>query len=383
MPKVSEKSFWTATQVANLRVPRPPSTRVEYRDRKTPGLALRITDNDVRTWCYWLKDPRTGAWKRKTIGRYAEGQPGHLSLADTRLKAAQLRTLADPFSESNGERLTVKKLGEKYIERHAKPKKKSWAEDERRLKKHVYPKLGDTFAEKVARGDIANLLHRIHARAPIEANRTLALLRKVFRFGIAVGDLEISPVTHVPSPAKEKARSRVLNEAEIRSFWLALDGVHFSEATSDALRLQLLLGARSGEVTGLPVGELEFENDPPLWRLPSERAKAGIEILRPLPPAALAIIRRRMDETKALQKQGKVGRGNPFIFVTALAPDAALTPRAVWRAVDRAQQDKRVEIPNGFTPHDLRRSCRTFLAKLGVSETVAKKILGIPRRSLT
>jgi integrase len=36
----------------------------------------------------------------------------------------------------------------------------------------------------------------------------------------------------------------------------------------------------------------------------------------------------------------------------------------------------------GFTPHDLRRTCRTYLAKLGVNETVAKKILGhAPPRS--
>jgi integrase len=82
--------------------------------------------------------------------------------------------------------------------------------------------------------------------APIGANRTLALLRKLFNWASAEGYLQSpNPAAGVPIRAKESARRRVLSEGELRSFWRALDGLGFDEVTADALRLELLLGAHS------------------------------------------------------------------------------------------------------------------------------------------
>ena len=57
----------------------------------------------------------------------------------------------DPIDARNAFKhaLTVRTLGESYIKRHAKPKKRSWEEDERKLKKEVYPVLGSFRAEDV------------------------------------------------------------------------------------------------------------------------------------------------------------------------------------------------------------------------------------------
>jgi integrase len=297
-----------------------------------------------------------------------------------------------------GTALTVLALGEAYIKRHAKPKKRSWLDDQRKLIREVYPQLGHTHADQVTKPDLVGLLNRIHDRgAPIQANRTLALLRKLFNWAVAEGYLSASPALGIPSRAKEQARTRTLTPAELATFWRSLE--QFEPVTADALRLQLLLGARVSEITGMARVELVLDVREPVWTLPKARSKAGRDVPRPLPPLALSIVRRRLAASGA----------SPYVFASPADPSRPFTARAPSNAMRRAGEAGRIlPLPskagakgnsrpltaveravfwraNGFTPHDLRRTCRTYLAKLGVGETVAKKILGHapPRTDVT
>ena len=138
--------------------------------------------------------------------------------------------------------------------------------------------------------------------------------------------------------------------------------------------------------------ELDLDTAMPVWVLPGARAKAGRDVTRPLTPSALSIIHRRLDRSG----------GSPYVFASPVDPSRPITARAPSNAVRRAGQAGRLRSSTpaadhngaaaserldlwreaGFRPHDLRRTCRTYLAKLGVSETVAKKILGhAPARS--
>jgi integrase len=222
----------------------------------------------------------------------------------------------------------------------------------------------------VSKGDVVRLLDAIMDRgAPIQANRTLALVRKVFNFAVAEGYLERSPAHGIPARAVERVRTRVLESREISELWLALGGAGFDDVTADALRLQLLLGARVREITGMHRNELDLVSDPPIWVLPNERSKGNRAVARPLSAAALEVVCRRLADSES-----------EYVFASPIDPRRPITPRAVSRAVQRAAL--RALIPSGFTPHDLRRTCRTGLAALGVSEIVAKKILGhAPPRS--
>jgi site-specific recombinase XerD len=66
-------------------------------------------------------------------------------------------------------------------------------------------------------------LDEVAARAPIMANRTLALVRKMFNFAIERDWLEANPCHMVKPPGDKKQRERVLSEDEIRLVWKALD----------------------------------------------------------------------------------------------------------------------------------------------------------------
>jgi integrase len=346
----------------------------------------------------WLKPEKTGSWRKFTIGPYPD-----VGFARARAEMQRLRTAVldgeDPFERRTAGRgrPSVKELGEAFIKRYAKPNKKRWSEDERILEHDVYPVLGDCRADLVTKLDVVRLLDGISDRgAPIQANRTLALVRKLFNWGVAEGYLQTAnPASGVPARAKENVRRRVLTEEELRAFWHALDGPGFEDVTADALRLQLLLGARILEVTGMARTELAL-GESPTWTLPAIRAKANRDVPRPLPHLALAILRRRLEAAQE----------SPFVFASPIDLSQPIIAQAPTRALRRAGETGRIlPLPakrnargrpvalkpadraafwdsRGFTPHDLRRTCRTFFAKLGIAETVAKKILGhVPPRS--
>ena len=228
------------------------------------------------------------------------------------------------------------------------------------------PEFGSRLASDLTKADIVRAVDRIADRgAGIAANRTLALLRKLYNWAMAEGLVEANPAAGIPMRAKEQSRERVLDDGEIASFWSALGVSGFDAATADVLRLQLLLGARIREVTDLHVSELDFAGAEAVWRLPRERAKAGRAIVRPLPPLAVAIIKRRLHD-------------DAFVFASRTNPGRPMTPRAPARAVRRAAQ--KGLLPFGFTPHDLRRTAATKLAALGVEEAVASAFW-VTRRS--
>lgn len=391
MPRRSQALISTAREVASAKPPTAGRVCAEFRIAGTPNLVLRVTATGHRFWTYVLKRPKTGRWQKYNIGPYPA-----IGLARARDEAIRLRRSVidgiDPFDlRAVGRDVpSLKKLGETFIARYAKPKKRSWAEDARKLEADVYPELGDARADLITKPDFVRLLDAIHDRgAPVAANRTLSVIRKLFNWAIAEGYLETNPASGIPLRAKEHARRRVLTEPELRTFWKALDGPGFEDVTADALKLQLLLGARIREVTGMTRAELDLECKVPVWTLPAARAKGARDVSRPRSDLALAIIRRRLAATPKSQ----------FVFASPFDHTQPITPRAPGRALQRAGQeglilpqpeqdrvaeDRRLAAAErnllwsevGFVPHDLRRTCRTFWAKLGISETVAKKLLG-------
>jgi integrase len=364
MPKKSAALISTDREVHGAKAPQ--TGRAEYRVAGSAGLVLRVTPDGRRSWVVWLKPHKAGKWRKFTLGTYPL-----ITLARARQDALRLRTAVidgrDPFeTQAAGRRqLTLRELSETFIKRHARPKKRSWAEDERMLKYDVWPRLGDCRADLVTKTDIVLLLDAIHDRgAPIQSNRTLSLVRKVFAWAIAEDYLQTSnPAAGIPQRALENVRRRTLADIELRTLWSALDGRGFEGVTADALRLQLLLGARIREITGMARSELLLTSGRPLWILPAARSKGNLEVARPLPPLAMTIVERRLSASSSV-----------FVFASPTNATQPINSQAPTRAIHRAAA--RGVVPANFTPHDLRRTARTYWAKLGVMPEIARKLLG-------
>ena len=73
------------------------------------------------------------------------------------------------------------------------------------------PEFGSRKAKAVTRRDVNGLLDLIIDRgAPIQANRTFEILRRIYNWGISREIVETNPCHMIPPPGEEKAREKVL-----------------------------------------------------------------------------------------------------------------------------------------------------------------------------
>jgi integrase len=128
-----------------------------------------------------------------------------------------------------------------------------------------------------------------------------------------------------------------------------------------AINLLLLTGQRRGELGLASWKEIDF--DSATWSIPGSRTKTGKPSLVPLSPWAVT-------ELRALKKLAK---DSPWVFPNG-GPTPA-DPKQLTRNLARAQERFGKLGIEPFTLHDLRRTCRTGLARLKIQPHVAERVL--------
>ncbi|MCG8355770.1 MAG: tyrosine-type recombinase/integrase [Kiloniellales bacterium] len=352
---------------------KPRTSRYEIWSDNDPGLGLRVSPKGVKSWTFVYRFH--GRSRRMTLGQY----PG-MGLAAARVAYAtakeDLHLGRDPgsalVSKRRDERQaeTVADLSAEYIERHAKPNKKSWQADEQALDRDVLPLWRERKARDISRRDVIALLDDIVDRgAGVTANRTLSLLRKMFAFAVERGILDSSPCYLVKPPTKEVARDRVLTTEEIKTFWHGLNDAAMSATSKLALRFLLVTAQRPGEVAGAQWSEIDL--DAKTWTIPSERAKNGRTHLVPLNDMALELLSEAKEISKKDDGEETPVNEEPSVFP---ANGSAITRHALSRALLRWQE---TSPPDGgrFTPHDLRRTAASHMTAAGISRFVVDRLL--------
>ena len=348
----------TDRRLQALRTDRP---QEDFFDASLPGFSIRVTPDGRKTFVLRY---RAGELRRRlTIGTYPA-----LPLAEARSRAkAALYAVAngtDPQGEKEAWRKaeTFLDLATEYLAKHAKVKKRSWQEDERKLRKEVLPYWGKRKAKEITRRDVIVLLDRLVDRgAPIQANRVKALVSKVFNFGISRGIVETNPAHLVERPALETQRDRVLTEEEIRALWQALEGEDPTVAAS--FKLRLLTAQRGSEVMKMRWADLSGE----WWTIPATLAKNRLQHRVPLSPQARAVI----EGLRPLTGDSE------WILASSRKPGS---PRPVLhKAIDRVRKASGVD----FVPHDLRRTAASSMTSMGISRLVVSKILNHVERGVT
>ncbi len=332
------------------------------------GFGVRVTPRGVKSWVWVYHFERRP--RRMTFGQYPA-----TSLADARIKLAEARkTLSkgkDPgaitVAERRAERLaeSVTELVEEFLEKWSRRNKKSAAEDERILRKDVLPAWDKRKAKDIRRRDVIALLDGIVERgAPIQANRTLAVIRRMFNWAVSRDLLEASPCALVKAPAKENRRDRVLSPDEIGAFWHGLDGARMSAAIRLALRLQLVTAQRKGEV--IAAEWTEFGDG--VWTIPPEKSKNGMAHRVPLSPLALNLL-------EAIKANAGESR---WLF-----PSPRGDRPATALAVDHAVRRNRDTLVRNTTPHDLRRTAASHMTSMGINRLTVAKLLNHAEAGVT
>ena len=303
-------------------------------DSEVPGFGLRIYPSGKKAFV--LSYRAQGRKHLIVLGRYG----ADLTLDQARDKARKFRVEtregADPIEEKRkavqGE--TFADLDREYIERHAKPHKKTWETDRDRLVRHIPASWKRRKVRAITRRDVAKIHADIGETRPYEANRTLDLLRVMFSFALTH---KIGIEAPAENPAEgirkyeERKRKRFAQPHELPLISEAID--HETNIyVRAAIWLYLLTGARKRELLARRWIEADWNGG--RLRLPD--TKSGEEQSIPLSAPAIAIL-------QAVPRQDK----NPFIFCGAKKGRPLINIDKPWRRIrDRAT----VGFWAGYTP---------------------------------
>ena len=342
--------------------------RVEYSDSviandgSLPGsLIVRVSKSGRKTWVVmyrvgWRKSHRIQ--KRMSIGLYPS-----VSLTEAREIARNtLREAAsgvDPSQKKHDE-LTLSEAAERYIERHAKVNQRRWKETHRILKAELIPKYGSYKLSEVGTSNIRDIINTIENRgAPIQANRTLQIIKGFWGWLIERGYTDVSPAKLLKPPSKEHSRDRVLNDREIKLFWHACELVGYPFGS--IFKLLLLTGQRRGEVAGMQWTEIDVDGC--VWKIPAGKTKSEREHIVPLSAPAISIIL----NTPRLSYD--------FLFSTTGKTASSGFSRAKKKVVTLMQEAAEDTTIAPWRLHDLRRTATSGMASLGSGQVTIDKVL--------
>jgi integrase len=315
-------------------------------DDRVVGLGARRQAKGV---FYYLRYRHNGTQIMKSIGRH--GSPWTPDTARNRAREL-LGTLAagnDPFAQP----LAAEAFGaeiERYLERKRPALKPlSFSEVARYLRQHSAPlhrlRLGE-----IDRRTIAVVLAEVErTKGPVARNRARSALSAFFAWAITEGLIENNPVQGTAKANENGSRERVLTPDELRQLWHSLGDDRFS----DIVRLLLLTGQRRNEIGKLAWSEIDLKRS--LIVLAPERTKNSRRHEVPLSRQALAVIERQPRRNSS-----------KFLF-------SAKQGFNDWGTL-KVRLDQRLRIAP-WRLHDLRRTCATGMAELGVQPNHVEAVL--------
>jgi integrase len=285
--------------------PPPKGNRIVY-DSEIKGFGVRVTAAGARSFV--LNYVFNGRERRITIGNYPEW-----GVEQARNRAMELRRAidggTDPLAVREEARAapTVAELVEKYRNTHLQKKREnSRLGDERNLKNWVLPHLGSIKVADVRYADIDKIHRKISETAPIQANRVVALLSKLFSLSIKWEMRTDNPCVGVDKNAETK-RKRYLTSVELAALTEALQESREVQS-ANAIRLLLLTGARRNEV--LSATWSQFDLVAGFWTKPGATTKQKTEHRVPLSAAARQLLEEMFAERSKIEPMGR----SEFVF---------------------------------------------------------------------
>ena len=350
---------WRLTDQA-VRSLRPDNRQVDYWDVSSKNFGVRVSAAGRKT--FMVRYRAAGRYRRVSLGVYPT-----VTLADARQHArrvlGEVANSEDPAQiRQNARRApSFEALATLYLEKHARVRKRSWRQDRRVIQNELLPKWRTQRAREIRRRDVRGLVEAIAERpAPIAANRVRVLISKVFNFGMSRELVEFNPCAQLEAPARERRRDRVLTDAEIRTFWKALDREPAELAA--AFRLRLVTAQRAVEVHNMRWSDVDIDSR--WWTVPALDAKNGLPHRVPLNGLATGILTELRDRVDVARL------ASIYVLANARGPKR------------RAVVSRRLGLDD-FRGHDLRRTAASRMASAGVPRLVIGKVLNHVEHGVT
>lgn len=354
------------------------------------GFGLRVTATGVKSYVYQY---RIGGRGGKVV-RYKIGRHGVWTPDAARKRARELASLVasgvDPLAferaefarrqeaEREAAALAFDDYSARYLKAYVRPEiPDSFAFVDGIFRNHARPVLGRKPLPEITRRDIARLIDGIPPERQSVRRNAFAVLRKLFNWAKARGDLDRSPMEGMDPPASVASRDRVLSDTELA---LAMRAAQSLPAPIGPMfEVLFLTGQRRDEVASMRWEELDRATA--LWTLPRARTKNGEANLVPLSSMTLAALDRAASQLGDSPQWPLSG----FVFTTTgFAPvsghskakgklDAAMLAIAAHDAQEASQEPP--EAIAHWRLHDARRTLATGLQRLGVRFEVTEAVL--------
>jgi integrase len=265
---------------------------------------------------------------------------------------------------------TVATLIDDYVA-HAQAAMRSWRNARWILDRHMRQAWGElpvgTIKERDARKLVADVQKGDEAaqEAGRQKNGAAAELRKwgsmLFEWGRRHDRVKTNPFREVPAP-KLTSRQRFLTMDEARAVWAACEGLQYP--WREAIRLLMLTGCRESEICGARWAW--FDAKAATLLIPHEHYKSERAFLVALPEEAERII-------NSLPRFS----GGDFMLSTTNGekPIAGIHRKVLDRLHKAAEKILERSMPR-FALHDFRRTVRTHLPRLSVTQVVAELVIG-------
>ena len=333
-----------------------PSSDLVFWDVASPGFGVKVTPTGRKVFIVLYRTGGAGSKLRKyTIGPY-----GRVTLHQARVAAQKVFSAKhqgrDPAAEKRQSkcRAVADRIGdllESFITQRL-AQNRSAAETSRLLRREVGIPWAGRSVHSISKRDVVDLISAIVQRgAPGSANKTLKSVKTFFRWCVGQAILDRSPAEGVPLPSREIARDRVLEDAELAQVLIAARAM--GGPYGGIVEFLALTAQRREEVAGLRWDELDLVQR--VWTIPKARTKNAKAHMVHLSKQALAVLERA--DRKGLVAFTLLGTKCFQDFTHAKRRLDQLSGVSEWRL------------------HDLRRTCVSGMARLGIAPHIADKIL--------
>ena len=328
-----------------LRAIRPPEKgSADYWDANLPSFGVRVSQGGTKTFVINIGKTR------RALGRF-----GVLSLSEARTEAKRVlaeRTLGRTLPRS----ISFQSVVDEFLAEKEKSRRQGTVDNHRdRITRHFS---FNCKLSEITHGEIVRRLSKIPTNA--EHDHALSVAKTFFTWAMDRRYIDDNPTRGI-SPRGMQSRARVLSDEELKDIWAACsdDANDLPEPYRAIVKLLLLCGQRRGEIAALRTSFF----DGTLVTLPGALTKNGHEHVFPLPNLAAEILRSVEVEAK---------QNDAFFFPARGKEDKCFNG---WSKAMKALRTALGEHFQHFTLHDLRRTFRTNLGKLGVAPHIAERLV--------
>lgn len=396
-----------------------PGDKVKADIEENSGLRVNCGKGGTKTFFYRYRSPEVESLVQIKIGNFPD-----ISLSEARVELQKLKAMRRqgicPKAESirNKNKLaqikeqeliqqeensfSVEELVELYLTESIEDrvidgkkirgarKPKGQAEARRTLTVDVINVIGDTPAAKLTRNDVINLIKGIIQTrgANVQAGNVLRELSAAYEYAIGIGKLpcDFANPAFLAKAGLRQAKvkltpnkgRRVLSDKELSLMLEWLPGSGLSTTQKNVLRMALWTGCRSGEVCRAEWVDIDLNKA--TWHMRDSKNDAERHVQL---SDQLVNFLKQLKLTTKTYVFPSTKTGKPIQQKSISETKWQLQhPSRVKNGRRLKMNQKWITTIDDWSPHDLRRTVRSGLSKLGCRSEVAEAILGHSRKGI-